>query len=547
MDKDRMNEEPRSPEIPDEAALPAEEDLGAELPQEELEAEPAVYEEPVSALPQVEKTWDKKKKKKKSRIPRRWKPLIWAGVILLVLGLGYAAVRIFLPEEPAAEEEQTGSDYDYLVHYKGEDLASMKFEYSDGYSYEVQLTRSVADTGYTVTSYTVPGKTEYSYNPTSFGAMISALATITSANTAVEAPEDLSVYGLAEPAVRTTYTDLEGNQTVILVGDKTPVGDSYYAMLEGGDRVYVISAYNAQYMLYRDLYYRDLTITYYENPDDEVERVCITRSPEEVLEVRLQTPEEREERGPFSTKYQIKQPYDLGVNSYYLDNYLFSYIAEINADHVVVDRPEDFAAYGLSEADNPVIIEINGTDGTAKKIYLGHVAEDGLVYTRISGVTSVYACNPDDFSFINLKYGDLMDFALWTYMINDVSSVDFNLDGEEHEMKLANVTDESLDAWLDGEEISETNARMLYTRVLQIYSYDVLPEDAEPGDVAYSFTIHFNDGTSSTLEFLRITDRSFAVRRDGMDLGLYSRIADFQNIADGIRDIKIGYTLEHTF
>ena len=550
MDKDRMNEEPRpdeeNPAVP---AVPEDaEDLGEELSSEELEAAPAVYEEEEeeSSLPAVEKKWDKKKKKH-SRIPRRWKPLIWAGIIALVLGLGYGAVRILFPEEPPAEEEPTKSDYDYLVHYESADIASMKFEFRDGGGYEVKLNRYVADTGYTNTNYIVTGKTEYAYNPTAFGAMIAATCSITSANTAVEAPEDLSVYGLADPAARVTYTDLEGGQTVLLVGDKVPVGNSYYGMREGGDRVYVLAAYNADYLLQPDLYYRDLTITSYEDPKTELQRISIARTPDHVLEIKLQTPEEKAERGLFATTYQIKQPYDLGVNDFYLENKLFAPLAVINAKSVVVDRPEDFSVYGLGEEDQPVVIEIDETDGDSKKLWLGDTTEDGQIYVRINGVTSVYACNAEDFSFIDLEYGDLMDFALWTYMINDVASVDMVMDGETHELKLANVTDESLDAWLDGEEISDINARMLYTRILQIYSYDVLPEDAKPGEAAYSFTIHFNDGTSSTLEFLRFSERSFAIRRDGQDLGLYSRIADFQNIADGIRDIKIGYTIGHSF
>ncbi len=554
MDKDRMNEENRPGEELPEAALPEEEqlpgppeeDLGEALSEEELSAAPAVYEEEAPPLPTVEKKWDKKREKK-SRIPKRWRPLIWAGVIVLVLGLAYAGVRIFFPEEVAEDEGPTRSDYDYLVHYDSSKIDSMKFEFADGYSYEVKLSRSIADTGYTVTSYAVTGKGEYAYDTTAFSNLIAATCSITSANTAVEAPEDLSVYGLAEPAVRVTYTDLDGGQSVVLVGDQAPVGSSYYAMVEGGDRVYVIGSYNADYLLKKDMAYRDLTITSYEDPAAELDRICITRTPEEVIEVRRQTPEELAERGLFATTFQIKQPYDLGVNGVYLEEYVLNHLLSINAVQVLIDRPEDFSAYGLAEEQDPVCIELDNADGTSRRIYLGHVAEDGTVYVRLSGVTSVYTCNPEDFSFINVTYGDLMDFALWTYMINDVKSVEMELDGESHILELANVTDESLDAWLDGEEISEVNARMLYTRVLQIYSYDVLPEGAEPGEVVYSFRINFLDGTDSTLEFARIGERSFAVSRDGRELGLYTRIASFQSVEQGIEDIKTGYTIGHRF
>ena len=98
-----------------------------------------------------------------------------------------------------------------------------------------------------------------------------------------------------------------------------------------------------------------------------------------------------------------------------------------------------------------------------------------------------------------------------------------------------------------GEEISEHNGRMLYTRILQIYCYDVLPEGAEPGEIVYSFKINFTDGTAATLEFAKVGERTFAVIRNGQELGIYSRISDFQSIIDGIADIKIGYSLERVF
>ena len=87
---------------------------------------------------------------------------------------------------------------------------------------------------------------------------------------------------------------------------------------------------------------------------------------------------------------------------------------------------------------------------------------------------------------------------------------------------------------------------MLYTRILQIYSYDVLPEDAEPGEIMYSFRINFIDGTEATLEFAKVGERTFAVIRNGVELGIYSRISDFQSIIEGIEDIKTGYTIGRT-
>ncbi len=230
----------------------------------------------------------------------------------------------------------------------------------------------------------------------------------------------------------------------------------------------------------------------------------------------------------------------------YLERYILSYLVDLNALSVVEDRPEDLSQYGLGTDDDTVMIEIVNADGTSKTIYLGDETDDGGIYARINGITSVYMFDKASFAFVDTTYSDLMDVALWTYMIDTVESVEMNLDGDSHVLAFTDVTEDSLTATLDGEEISEENGRMLYTRILQIYSYDVLPEDAELGEIVYSFKINFTDGTYATLEFAKVSERTFAVIRNGQELGIYSRISDFQSIIEGIEDIKTGYTIGRT-
>ena len=551
MEKDRFNQENEQKEsvpqaegntpLPEDEIL--QEDMGEELPEEERDAAPAVYEEEEEpARETVARKWDHKKKR---RGGSRYRSLIWAASAVVVLALVYVGVRVLFPEEEPVVEEEEGGQYDYLVQYDASEIAAMKFEFADGYEYEVTFSRSLADTGYTQTNYIVTGKTEYEYNSTAFSSLLSATASITSATTAVEAPEDLSVYGLESPTVRVTYTDVEDVQTVLLVGDPAPVGSGYYAMLEGGDKIYVIGSYNAEYLLYKDMYYRELSVTSYTDVVGEVDGVRIVDGDRE-LYVRRQTEEEKEEKGLFATEFQIKEPVDTACNSVYLEQYILSYLVELSALSVVEDRPEDLSQYGLGTDDETVIVEISNVDGTSKTIYLGNETGDGGIYARIKGITSVYTFDKASFDFIGTTYSDLMDVALWTYMIDTVESVEMKLDDEEHILTFADVTDDSLTATLDGKEISEENGRMLYTRILQIYSYDVLPEDVELGEIVYSFKINFTDGTYATLEFAKVTERTFAVIRNGQDLGIYSRISDFQSIIEGIEEIEIGYTIGRT-
>jgi hypothetical protein len=542
MDKERKNPETEEelPGLPDE-------DLGDELPEDELP--PPDYpadDEDFDEASSVERRWDKKKRGRGLR--NRLRPLIWSIVSVAVLAVGYLGVQLLFPPEEAPVVDKS-VDYTYLVNYDPRDIATMEFEFRDGYSYTLNMTRSLASSGYTVTSYAVEGKYEYEYNSTAFDSLLSATSRLTSATEVVEAPDDLSLYGLENPAVRVTYTDNDGEQSVVLLGDATPVGSGHYAMREDGDMLYVIGNYNSGYMLNTDLYYRKLALTEFtEYYMTEIDDVTLVNDGVE-LYVHRSTTEEKEEFGLFATTFRILEPVDAGVNDYYLDGYVYSKVAALTATKVLVDRPDDLSVYGLATEDSPDMVRIKAADGNVKTLYIGAAAEDGSgVYVRVNGVTSVYLFPAETFDFLSIRYQDIMDYAIWTYMLDTVDSVEMNLAGEEHTLKFANMDEEgNVDAWLDDEVITGENGKMLYTRVLQIYSNEVIPEGEEPGgDVAYSFRIIFNDGSpDATLEFHPLGDRRFAIIRNGEDIGLYSRVTAFQAILDGIRDVKIGYNIGH--
>ncbi len=65
-----------------------------------------------------------------------------------------------------------------------------------------------------------------------------------------EAPADISIYGLANPSARIAVADSSGKEDVYLFGDMNPSRNAYYVMQEGDPRVYLLSSYTADYLMF---------------------------------------------------------------------------------------------------------------------------------------------------------------------------------------------------------------------------------------------------------------------------------------------------------
>ena len=72
--------------------------------------------------------------------------------------------------------------------------------------------------------------------------LLNEIANITTTETVVEAPEDLSQYGLEEPFRTITAVLSDGTQVVIYAGNKSDLLSEYYINVEGDDNVYLVSS-----------------------------------------------------------------------------------------------------------------------------------------------------------------------------------------------------------------------------------------------------------------------------------------------------------------
>ncbi len=524
-----------------------------------LQAEPAA-DEPETAAADEEDLGDvvipsdleprPEKKKHARKKKKKMLPLIITAGIFVVLFLGYAAMQWLIPAREKADDSPK-MVYTPLITYTADQITDIDFAYRDGYAYTLNLTRYVNEAGYNVTAYSVAGKGEFTYDQEKFSRMVAQIAEISSGTTANENAVDLSIYGLDEPKVIVTYHifDENGMSTVgktLKIGNAAPIGSGHYGMVEGDDNVYVIGFAEADYLVSTDYDYRDLTLLTINDYINDIQSVSIHRGEDDDLIVARATTEEKHAL-EYATTYRIYEPALVNCNTYYIEQKMLQYMTVFYAEAAIEDYPRDLAQYGLSEADDPMEIVIETVDGEKTKFTLSKtILDDGKVYGKVSGQTTIFTFDPALFSFTDVTYSDLLDMTIWLYEFKDVDHIDLMLDGEAHTLYVDRASDGTITTRLDELTIREDDARQLYARMLQIYLDDIVRKDDKAGEVQYSIFIHGVDGKIRSLELAAINDRRFIVILDGVEQEYYVRYDTIKWIMKGVSDLYEGLHLTYT-
>jgi len=482
---------------------------------------------------------------------KKFRMLIAAAIALVLCIAAYFIVINVIPE-PEAEVKEKLPTY-YLTNIKTTDFDRIDIELADGYKYAIIATTASNANGSSVRTYMIEDKAQYAFDRDTIGSALVSMCQISVSSILDENPTDLSVYGLKNPISRVTITPYEGDPVTVLVGDQTPVGSNYYAMVEGKPEVYMIGSYVAKYMINTEKQYREMGFINFTEPASEIRSVMVTENDEPLIGVRVMTQEEIEAIDMTSVSTQLLAPVEhTGNDSMILQEFLPK-IKTISAISIVEDGTENAEKYGLTE--NTTVVEIEGVDGSKKKVTLSQPDASGYRYGIIAGINSILLFNSSDFDFIYTDYTRLMYKLVWIHNIENVERVEMDLKGEKHTLDMEFYIDPNepveegeepekhLNATLDGKEISETNGRRLFIRILSPLIYDMADESEKRGDIEYSLTVYYADGQEYTMDFARLNERQYVAIRDGEDTGFYVNVKDLTTIADAIVQIESGFEL----
>ncbi|WP_157950215.1 DUF4340 domain-containing protein [Vallitalea okinawensis] len=154
---------------------------------------------------------------------------------------------------------------------------------------------------------------------------------------------DLSKYGLADPFATIKATLVDGTAKTLSIGNKTPEGYAYYAMMEEDPTVYTVSNNYGRFASYDISDLRDDKVV---NVDPTaLAYLYIDLKDHDTIEITLE-----DNPDTYSTHKMI-QPYNepKSVDSYGFEEVVIPNFPTVSIDMYVDDNPTDLGKYGLDD------------------------------------------------------------------------------------------------------------------------------------------------------------------------------------------------------
>jgi len=471
------------------------------------------------------------------------KTAVIAGISAVVLlSAGIAALMLW-PEpthEPEPPPEAPVRDIGDMVRESREDIARVIFKPAAGDEYILHYDHEEDELTLETTHTIFEGEQATMQSIFSRTILLTSLTRITE-----EADNaQLTGFGLNNPTMVIRVERLDGTYYEFMVGDMQAAGQGRYTRMVGSNEVFLLTSVQGAILTLdaEDVY--DISYLPYEEFHDieifmqVIEHVTMERE-DDTIEFRKRT-EEDWESAPFgASAFQILQPFTAEANDTMIQNVLIEDIITIMPDTIEAIRPTNLSQYGL---DNPVRLTVTAWDWTGTLLIGSRDIERDGRFVMIEGHDAVLLDTAGKYSFLNTSPVQLRSSIIWLYNINEMASVEFLLDGEIRLLEFEHIDETTLRGWLDGTEISETNARRLYMAALMIMqtgiTTDPIPANASP---MYAITMNLSDGKSDKLELYQLNDSQFLITHNGVNIELFTtRMSLQQNILSRFEIIDAG-------
>jgi hypothetical protein len=488
--------------------------------------------------------------------------LITAAVIA-VFGIGIFVLSRFVPErEPEASASPTpNQEVVYIVRENSESMTSLEMSSKDG-EY-VRVDYSVDSEG--KLKYAVePPATYFAYNTSKFRSMKYTTSSITAKSVVERDAKDLAKYGLEEPNTTMTLTYSDGKRIRLYVGDPTPVDLDYYFCTDQSNDVYTIGSYLAGLLKRGEREYRSVAAfpTYTEEEIyTNIDWVRLTKRDGTTIEIQGNAETNTTDNIALSF-YMLRSPVVSSGNDDAIRKAVMDVVAKIQ--YINIDRDIDSSQlreYGL---DSPAKLELRDTSGNMLNIVVGKKMTNGN-YFYCADADQYKACieagepltillyGPDAFAWLDINYITLISRTVWNPdipSIHNVSAIDYAYHGESYRFEITeydDVTESGVDVVrsvgkLGDMDIGETDLKRLYGRTLNLRTAGDVAPGTELGEPEYIVTLTLKSGGVRRLELIKMNDRQYAVRLDGVaDHYIYAQ--NIGNITDAIERIKDGRPL----
>lgn len=448
-------------------------------------------------------------------------------VILIVAYIAYNGEANETQESDTAEDTADSEETLDLLTIEENDIAKLHYK-NEGADITLE---------YVGDAWVMSGKEDIPVNETYTSSMVSTLTSLKATKQIGEDISDLSEFGLSEPALIIEVTLQDGSTNTIEVGDESPLGDGYYATLNGINTVYMVDS-----TLYSKFGYTESELIALEDgptiTSSNITYLLVKNKEGKNLEISYDEGNVLDYSQSGMYPYVMLQPYDTTISADTTNvGNLFENYTTFDYLECVEYNSTDLAPYGLDAPSAEITLKYyeeyeettedsntdtdidegdtdigetdteEDTEETETKtitvdytytLYVGNKNEAGQYYVKDSNSNHVYlmsASTVEDmilvtpFDYIN-PYIQLVNVETVSGIIMKVGSDEYELTIEREETTNEDGKEETLETfYINNREIEETDFRNLYQELIAPkYGAEIPEGDHNAQDPVVSFT-----------------------------------------------------------
>jgi len=344
------------------------------------------------------------------------------------------------------------------------------------------------------------------------------LASVWTEKVVDEEPSDIAQYGLDMPSHRAFVTDSAGEKAEYILGDMTPSRQSYYVMEAGDPKVYSVSSYAAEYMLFtldnirqRFLFPAfDLSLLTQFRLESRLTKIDISVKPQSL----------RPDLTSMFSTHLVTSPYirPRGADGEALNKLLAPFM-DLSIADFVDDAPSSLKPYGL---DDPVRIFLK-TEEESLDLLIGKEI-DGKHYAKLAGAPGVFTLN-DMGSVINAKPFTLIDKFAFIVNIDWVDHLSVNGGEKNLSVDFQGEGDDRV-YFLNGRKTDTSSFKTFYQAVIGLLvdaEYPGPARQSDSGELAIEYQLNNPPGARESFTLIPYNRDFYALRQNGVTEFLISR------------------------
>jgi len=428
-------------------------------------------------------------------------------ILLVVAALLIGAYFVVKNVKAGQADEDEESKYEDLTDYTSDEIESLTLENDEG---TFVIERKDDD-------WILSTPTDFKYDSSSLSTIVVNAASVVADKVVEEDAQDLSIYGLDDPAVARLKTK-DGTVISIEIGDKTPTGGGYYVKLEGSSKVYVIGSLTGEKLLAGKNSMRSKEL--FDITSDKITSLTMNRNGSNVFTA------EKDD----SSNWTITSPIRGDANTSAFSTMLEA-LANTTVNEFIDDKPADLSQYGL---DKPAYEFVFNAEGIGEvTLQMGQEKSKGSsIYAKLAGSDEVFTVDISDYTFLDKPLKEIVNVFAYIVNIDQVKKIELTMDGKTTNMTLDVYKDKEgkLDSdkdkfYVNGidasgrDENDDQPFRKFYQALIGITIDEIDLEGKPEGNADITIDYTLSDGTMK-VEFIPKDENFYYVVRNGEYAGV---------------------------